>query len=659
MSISLEFQGRMRKTAAVVISAIFLGNTIITPGYASGNNLRPVAVKQSDSRLQRLGKDLGAGIPDISADVAVVEAKNNPGAVARRLNALLRSHQKNIMALLGEKPADLNDRLEKIINEVNAQGSLQKIRDVNVAPISYVEDHQRRQFAKQDLIKGKLMLQMPFAGAGSRMDKSLTAFGIKLPPEEIRLANIDIWNIAQKMGSIVYEQAVQNGKTDAEARELVKKEGLILEIPSHAKHIGFAEREMLALEQSILNLERDYGFTREEVGQVRKNLKLVISVSDEIFENTNRMFSEPSKLSGKSFFGFDPKNVVFVMGGYGPGFGYDEQGELKPNTSKDSWNHGYAFIELAWLKGPFAYTLTDRDARTGRAAPEYLRDSVFQYALNRGATSGCIHRINDLILMHPRTAIDVEMFNAFLNLKKLPGNENINMYLEMMANPTNQKGGLALTEDGKHLILFEGLATKDKLIDEKINRLANAEMEKTAGQRGVPYNRLYGYYDIESLVKALASDDMPLLIKQKSGVLSPEIPTGDATWLEGIEALAGVRKTDWLIKDGILPNEQRDPNNNTIYEKDGITPKQAWSGANGGSGSMIHDCKEAKYIKDGLLVVEAMDNPASGFFAPEYYTRDGGAANSRDLARELYKKLRGGGSLALEDRGALIKAYEQ
>jgi len=142
------------------------------------------------------------------------------------------------------------------------------------------------------------------------------------------------------------------------------------------------------------------------------------------------------------------------MGGYGPGFEYDAQGQLKANNDKVSWNHGYAFIELAWLRGPQAYVLTKKDA-TAKAAPEYLKDSVFEYALNRGAKTGCIHRINDLILMHPRTAIDVDMFNAYLNLKTLPGNEDINMYLEMMANPTNQKGGLALSEDGKHLLLLE------------------------------------------------------------------------------------------------------------------------------------------------------------------------------------------------------------
>jgi len=133
------------------------------------------------------------------------------------------------------------------------------------------------------------------------------------------LPTIDIWNIAQKMGRIIYERSIRAGKTDTEAQEAVRKDGLLLEIPPYAKHIGFAEREMLALEQSILNLGRDYGFTKEEITKVQKNMKLVISVSDEIFETTNRMFSEPSRLSGRPFFGFDPDNVILLWAATGLG----------------------------------------------------------------------------------------------------------------------------------------------------------------------------------------------------------------------------------------------------------------------------------------------------------------------------------------------------
>jgi len=171
---------------------------VIMPGYTAGNNLRPAAIKQSVKRFQDLSHDLGArsssiikdgGIADIFNEVAVIEAKNNPSAIAKRLSTLLYGYRKKIINLITHRPQDLNQQLEQIVNEVNARESLKKIHNIGVAPITYVEDYQHRQLAKQNLIEGKLMLQMPFAGAGSRMDNSLTSFGIKLPPEEIRLAN--------------------------------------------------------------------------------------------------------------------------------------------------------------------------------------------------------------------------------------------------------------------------------------------------------------------------------------------------------------------------------------------------------------------------------------------------------------------------------------
>ncbi len=575
-------------------------------------------------------KDGGLITQKSLADIA---AQYTPEVVGKRLNSLFDNYR--LQALDALKRND-NDKLQKIIDEINAKGTLEKLQNIAVSPIAYVEDHQTKPLAVKQMLEGSLVLQMPFAGAGSRMDNTLQDFGIKLDAEQIRLANIDIWNIAQAMGNIVYDKAKAQGATDDQARDEVLKQGLILDIPSFAQHIGFAEREMLALEQGISDLKKTQNLTDDEIEKVRKNLKIIISVSAEIKENTHKMFLSPSRLSGKPFFGFSPENIVFVAGGYGPGYSFDKEGNLKMDAdSSASWNHGFAFIELAWIKGPNAYTLTGKTV-SGQPEARELPVGVFDYVQERGAKYGCIRRINDLILMHPQTSLDVEMFNAFLNLRSLPGNENVNMYLEMMANPTNQKGGLALTEDGKHLILFEGLGTKDARITQKLDQLATGEMAKTDNQRGIPYNRLYGFYDVTAIKQALAQGDMPFLIKAKNGVVTPEIPTGDVTWAKGVKALAGVRRTDLLIKQGVLPNEQRDGNNNTIYESDGVTPKQAYSETEGvGSGAMVHDCKEAKYIKDGLLMVSAMDNPKKGYFAEQYY-KDGGTM-SRQAATVLVK----------------------
>jgi hypothetical protein len=131
------------------------------------------------------------------------------------------------------------------------------------------------------------------------MEASLKERGIRLSVEELRLANLDIWNIARLMG-------------------------LTSEKP-YTKHFGFAERQMLALEQGILNLKKPpYNLNETEIGNIQENMKLIVSVSREIEDNLIKIFTAPSRISGKHFFGFNPLNVVFVNGGYGPAFRFHE-----------------------------------------------------------------------------------------------------------------------------------------------------------------------------------------------------------------------------------------------------------------------------------------------------------------------------------------------
>ncbi|MEI6632121.1 MAG: hypothetical protein WCL25_05875, partial [bacterium] len=248
----------------------------------------------------------------------------------------------------------------------------------------------------------------------------------------------------------------------------------------------------------------------------------------------------------------------------------------------------------------------------------FLETPVFQYVQDKGAVYGCIHRINDLILLHPQTALDVQMFGSFLHFIAQPGNEDINAAFEMMANPTAQKGGMALTINDRQLILLEGLTTQSPAIKALLDKLTNKELSRTEGHHGVPYNRLYGYYNIAALVHAIQTEDMPLSIKAKKGIITPEIPTGDVTWFKGVRAIAMVRKVDLFIASGILPNEQRDGNNDAIRDENN-QPKKAWSAEDGGTGSIIHDCKADIYIKDGLDVVWILDDSEGKLFGEKYY----------------------------------------
>ncbi|MCD6539502.1 MAG: glycogen/starch synthase, partial [Candidatus Omnitrophica bacterium] len=544
-------------------------------------------------------------------DILLLQRRYHPESIRERLEKLLRERSLSYeiyKAYFIEDTTVKKERLEQLINLFNSYPVLDFLEDLEEAQTTWIEDHMDIGKAIESMIAGRRVDQMPFAGQGTRMDNSLRKLGIELPAEKLRLSNLNVWEIAEQMG-------------------------LIKSSPPYRKNIGFGEREMLAAEQGILNLKKYYGLTDRKIKDIKHNYKAIVSISKEIENETKKAFLSESKVSGKKFFGFNPKNIVFVRGGYGPEFILTSPNtvEIIKNT-KTSWNHGYAFIELAFIHGvdeegnPKAFTLTE----DGEEIP--LEEPVFLYMLNKGAKYGVIRRINDLLLLHPFTSIDIIMFASFLGLRSKEEYKDINLYLEMMSNPTGQKGGLALSINQPYLLLIEGLATKNPLIlngkDGKLDLFTQEALNKTQGLRGIPYNRLYGYYVIEDVIKALidgktiASDDfdMPLAIKQSKkipGNISPEMPTGDLTWFRKIKALGGMRRYDFYIDKGILPNEQRDKDNNPIIDSEIGRPRKAYIP---GQGAVLHDCKEAKYIKDGLRVVDYLDNPKNRVFSERYYS---------------------------------------
>ena len=539
----------------------------------------------------------------VTPKTAVRTASSPISDIHTRINDFISEHRSELLKATeglrkGEDVVKYNAAIENRINSLNARGVLERLGRLDVAPTPFIEESRNDELAIQALLTGKLVIQMPFAGAGSRMEKSLEKLGVRLPKDQLRLANINIWKIA---------------------KTIADKIGLIgaFKLPEYAINAGLSERGLLALEQGILDLKKTHSLTDRQIQQIFENMKLVVSVSDEIKDNAHKVFLDPSRLTGNQFFSFNKENIIFVTGGYGPGFVFNDQGQLVANDAKMSWSHGFAFRELFSIKSPEAYTLTGEMTSEGPLTTG-LDTAVFNYVRERGAEYGCIHRINDLILLHPETALDVLMFGSFLNLrdKEPDSNNKINVYLEMMANPTGQKGGIALSQDGKHLILLEGLNTKDARIDQHLTNLTQEKLQATAGKMGIPYNRLYGYFVITDVEAALARQELPLSIKHSNGVISPEIPTGDITWVEGIRAAAALRAYDLFIEKGIVLNEQRDANNNTIYDENTREPKIAYES---GQGAIIHDCKEAKNIKDGLAVVEYLDNPVNGVFQQRYY----------------------------------------
>ncbi|MCF7892147.1 MAG: radical SAM protein, partial [Candidatus Omnitrophica bacterium] len=592
-------------------------------------NLRPIeTVELKDEKQKRLipfekeiiGNNLLSSSSSLTdQDFISLARRYHPEAIAERMLMLLARRnlaEKMHEATLGSDKEKIRKEFDKVVNEFNAYPVLQHIDNFQQAHTEWIEDHMDMEEAIEAMKEGKRVDQMPFAGQGSRMDNSLKAQAIVLSPEELKLSNLNIWQIAEIM-------AKQNWSS------------FNIASPAYRKDIGFGEREMFAAEQGILNLATDYPaqkITQKDIKEIRRNYKAIISISDDIEKTTKNAFLSPSRVSGRQFFGFNPENIVFVRGGYGPRFRLTSPTDIEIAGGKTSWNHGFAFIELAWIHGKDqqgkarAFTLDTQ----GNEIP--LEVPVFLYMRDKGAEYGVIRRINDLLLLHPYTSIDINMFASFLGLRKQSQHKDINLYLEMMSNPTGQKGGLALSLAQSNLTLIEGLATKDPWIlngeDGTLDFIAEWALRVSQGKRGIPYNRLYGYYVINDVLEALvdgetiASDDfdMPLAISQEKstpGYFAPEMPSGDLTWFYKMNALAGMRRYDFFIDQRILPNEMRDSDNNPQVNKKTFQIKKAYRR---GEGAIIHDCKEAKYIKDGLRVVDYLDNPENKVFNRKYYS---------------------------------------
>ncbi|HPM43670.1 MAG TPA: hypothetical protein PLV52_07545, partial [Candidatus Omnitrophota bacterium] len=181
-----------------------------------------------------------------AAQEKYLEYSYNPEVMGARINKFVGSRRNE---MFNERSSRQN--VDPIIDELNSRETLTMEKDIDVAPLSIVEDFQDDGKAINALLSGELCLQMPFAGQASRMYDSLKkalkerrdaleAAGVpinekdfEISPDESRIANIDIWDIAFRTG-------------------------LISEIPPYAQRINVGERAMLALEQGIFNLARTH-----------------------------------------------------------------------------------------------------------------------------------------------------------------------------------------------------------------------------------------------------------------------------------------------------------------------------------------------------------------------------------------------------------------
>lgn len=515
----------------------------------------------------------------------------------------------------------IEKQINAILNQVNAQrllsfeGDQQFYQRLVPAQKIWVEskvDSQSRAAALDGLLRGEVFIQIIAGGAATRMKEGLTALKIEgMEEKDYRIWNVNVWDILRKIKTSNPDIADPKLRATLEALKSI-------EIPEYAKFYTAGQRSLFAIAEGINNLTQD----ETQRMAIRQNLKIVLHINEDIRE------SVVQDLINNNFFGFNSQNIILVNGGYGDSFTVkDGKVDVKVEENKITWNHGFALTELDWYKG---FTVDNQ----GRETP--TQGSVFDELQKSGAVFGLARRINDGVLLHPQGAMDLDFLAAAIQIQKdVPG---ANLVLEAMKNPPNeqgevQKGGLALAtpEMGPFGLLLEGVNAKDPNIQGKLTQLT--EEAKATG--GIPYNRFYFVYNLPEIRRVLEENGgLPMTLKYKEGRITPEVPAGDVTQIQGVNAVIAQRQSDFLIDNGLIPGQ-------ASYKP--------------GEGALIHDYKQpidlpmvsalADYLdqnytlpqdmRDRLMGSESIQNDFDAMRQSEFFPEALRALDLQGLTSEL------------------------
>jgi hypothetical protein len=590
----------MRKLLSFCITSVFLFNQVAFGEVESYSTLRPQSNPirtANDLRVEFISSNTQKSTADIAS---IAPKSSSAGLSPEQLQAFQAFYDDHKGLTADEMNAK---RIENLI----AEGKL------TTSEFSFLEDMPVDiQDTIESLIKGELNIYIYSAGEASRMMESLVKYGLvsqedSTNPEVLRKYrrwNTDIWELVDLINSkkaslealLKQKQtALSNLSEEDKAFKDTKADISTLTVlvniantqsPEYARSLTIGPRHIQALVDGIKAMAQKHGFDAKDV---LSNLKLTLGVNNEILEDAAQ------DLKDNNFFGLNPENIVFVMNDFSPAYVLDKDGKftLAEYSIHTNYNHGFNIINANTKYSSYAY-----DEKAGRFVLQ--EDKALDYLLNKGAKTTLIHRSNDLITMVPEQALDLDMYAAYRYLHNEYG---ANVLVEVLNNFTGQKGGLLLArtdqkQQGPFGFLAEGLAVKTPVVETALAQITKEYQAQ--GLPGIPYNRLYQYFDIADAKSNLDSNNnlMPMSIKDEAktpdgkktkGYYSPEIPTGDQTILDGSKTAAVMRRNDFLLDNGILPEDIH-------YTK--------------GQGTLIHDFKELKNLPDAIAVVDHQDRGA-------------------------------------------------
>jgi hypothetical protein len=341
-------------------------------------------------------------------------------------------------------------------------------------------------------------------------------------------------------------------------------------------------------------------------------VQLVLSVNNALAPN---VIADLKSLAQQGALGFRLENIQLVVNDNISGYQYvngqwikNDLGYQNPNP-----NHGFNIIyaDTPSKDGMFKYD---------EATHDFVRvqESAFDNLQTAGVQTVSIQRTNDMIMLMPEAAVDINTYGIY---NKLHQKKGINQLIEVLNNFTGEKGGLALSSkllaQKGLMFLAEGLAVKTNKAKEIIARVRKEFQAQ--GLKDIPYNRMYHYADLKGMRDSLRANGgvLPMSVKNDKpdkGNWSPEIPTGDLTMLKGMKTMAFVRNHDFMIDNGILPTD-------SYYTEQ-----------NAGAGAEIHDFKQLKHLLVALGAANRMDAYAAEH--PEFFPSDKAMSTPFSVAKQ-------------------------
>ncbi len=287
-------------------------------------------------------------------------------------------------------------------------------------------------------------------------------------------------------------------------------------------NIGMGPLQLKMYLLQLKNFARDNHLSEKEV---LSSNKIIIHVNDEILQEV------ADDLVQNDFYGFSKENIFILSDTVFKGYKLNQDYSLASDDKSEALPPGHGYALQQFNHGNQVYVF--RNYRLEQIKPTML--AVLDTA---GVKYIRTQRVNDVSLW-TKDVLSLERLGFFIQEVK---NNGVQVGIELVKNPTGQKGGsfLRIIADKARSFLAEGVA---------LNAPWLSALLDLAGEKKSPYNAFRNLYTVKGLEEILSDLDLPQYFKVAKGKLYLEMVTGDVTQLQKAKTVAFQINADEEIHD--------------------------------------------------------------------------------------------------------------